>query len=109
MIIPEISCGCGFPMRYPILMSIGSGTAGVRGYIRKRDLGNKLVLVADNIAYEVAGRKVEEYLGRRFQVTLCLLEREEGLKPDETALGEVLLAMDRIRILVRSAPVLLQI
>jgi glycerol-1-phosphate dehydrogenase [NAD(P)+] len=97
MIIPEISCGCGFSHAIPdIDVYIGSGILPeCAGYIRKRNLGNKLVLVADNITYEVAGRKVEEILREDgFQVTLCLLEREEELKPDETALGEVLLAMD---------------
>jgi glycerol-1-phosphate dehydrogenase [NAD(P)+] len=97
MIIPSIACDCGYPHGIPDLdVYIGNGILqDCAKYIRDRELGNKLVLVADNITYQAAGRSVEKILKEDgFQVTLCLLQREEELKPDEAAIGEVLLSMD---------------
>ena len=97
MVIPEISCNCGYPHGVPdIDVFIGAGILPYCAkYIRNRNLGNKLVLVADNNTYAVAGRHVEKILKEGgFQVTLCLLEREDELKPDERAIGEALLSMD---------------
>ncbi len=97
MIIPTIECGCGFPHHHPDLdVYIGSGILKeCAQYIRGRDLGEKAVLVADKTTYKIAGQFIEKCLKEDgFKVTLCLLEREEELEPDERALGEVLLSMD---------------
>ncbi len=98
MIIPEIACDCGFSHNIPdIDVYIGRRILPESAkYIRQRNLGNKLILVADNITYEVAGSEVEKILKEGgFKVTLCILEREDELKPDEAAIGEVLLSMDK--------------
>jgi glycerol-1-phosphate dehydrogenase [NAD(P)+] len=97
LIIPEISCDCGFTHNIPDLdIYIGRGILrDSAAHIRQRSLGNKLVLVADNTTYKVAGNEVEKILKEDgFKVTLCILEREDELKPDEVAIGEVLLSMD---------------
>lgn len=97
MIIPELSCDCGFSHQIPdIDVYIGNGIlTECAKYIRARGLGKKTVLIADKITYQVAGRTVEQVLEESgFDVTLCLLEREEELKPDESAMGEALLSMD---------------
>jgi glycerol-1-phosphate dehydrogenase [NAD(P)+] len=97
MIIPELSCDCGYTHAIPdIDVYIGRGILPESArHIRERNLGDNLVLVADNITYEVAGKDVEKVLkGDGFQVTLCILERDDELKPDETAIGEVLLSVD---------------
>lgn len=58
-------------------------------------LGRKCCLVADANTYDAAGRQLESLLsaaGRR--VTLSLFESRDGVKPNETAVGAVLLDMD---------------
>ena len=98
MVFPEFHCNCGYSHDRPdIDIYIGSGILkDCAQYVADGKLGNNAVLVADNITYEVAGRFVEEQLmARGFRITLCLLEREDELEPDETALGEVLLSMDK--------------
>jgi glycerol-1-phosphate dehydrogenase [NAD(P)+] len=97
IIIPELSCDCDYSHVIPdIDVYIGSGIlTECAKHIRARDLGNKTVLIADNITYDVAGKTVEAVLRESgFDVTLCLLEREGELKPDESAMGEALLSMD---------------
>lgn len=98
MIFPQFTCDCGCPHNYPDLdVYVGTNILkNCAAYIRGRDLGQKAVLVADNITYEIAGRYVENLLkAEGFNITLCLLERENELEPDETALGEVLMCMEK--------------
>lgn len=97
LIFPKFDCNCGYPHGTPDLdIYIGAGILkDCAGYIKSRNLGLKAVLVADNITYPIAGKYIEKLLTESgFRITLCLLERKEELKPDETALGEVLLSMD---------------
>lgn len=98
MVFPEYHCDCGYAHEHPeVDIYIGSGILkDCAQYVAAGNLGNNAVLVADNITYEIAGRFVEDQLlAGGFKITLCLLEREDELEPDETALGEVLLSMDK--------------
>jgi glycerol-1-phosphate dehydrogenase [NAD(P)+] len=98
MIFSNIKCDCGFKHNLPdIDIYIGSNILGnTAKYLKSRNLGKKAVLVVDNITYEIAGRTVEKLMMESgFKVTLCLLEREDELEPDQTALGEVLLSLDK--------------
>ena len=63
-------------------------------YIRRRGLGERAVLVCDNVTYEIAGRRVEDILtAAGFDVILCRIVREGPMEPDETAVGEVVMSM----------------
>ena len=98
LIIPQIECSCGFEHATPdIDIYIGSGIiSDCAVYIQARHFGPKALVVADSITYRLAGQRVEELLKKNgFQVSLCLLEREGELEPDEAALGEVLFALDK--------------
>lgn len=65
-------------------------------YINARNFGKNAVLVADNITYRIAGKKVESLLkSSGYNISLCLLEREGELEPDESAIGEILYAMEK--------------
>ena len=66
----------------------------IPSYIDRKGLGKHCVLVADEITYEVAGKTVHEILtGAGFDVTPCVVRREEEMLPDEIASGEVLLSI----------------
>lgn len=98
LILPEINCNCGIKHQRPDLdVYIGEGAlAGIVGYLKKRQVGKKALVVADQNTYRVAGEETVRLLTvGGFTVKLCLLEREEELEPDEAALGEILLAFDR--------------
>lgn len=98
IIFPEFHCNCGSVHNHPdIDIYIGSDILkNCHDYIKDRKLGTKAVLVADRTTYAVAGKYVQKLLSENgLQITLCLLEREDELEPDETALGEVLLSMDK--------------
>lgn len=98
MTFSNIECDCGLKHNLPdIDIYIGSNILGnTAEYLKSRNLGKKAVLVVDNITYEIAGRRVEKLMVESgFKVTLCLLKREGELEPDQTALGEVLLSMDK--------------
>lgn len=98
MIFPQFDCDCGYPHNIPDLdVYVGSGILkDCAGYLRNRNMGTKALLVADNITYPIAGRYVEKLLtDEGMRITLCLLEREDELKPDETAIGEILLSMNK--------------
>ena len=97
LILPEISCDCGLNHGIPdIDIYIGQGLIEkVPAYLGQRKLGSKLVLVTDNIIYEVATKQVLTVLENAgYHVNLCLLERDRPLIPNETALGEILLTLD---------------
>ena len=98
MCIKGIDCQCGLTHN-EVSQDIYVGEnllSRVPEYIQKRGLGKKCVLVADNITYEIAGREVEKALrDNGFQVTLCRIVREGKMVPDETAVGEVVMALSR--------------
>jgi glycerol-1-phosphate dehydrogenase [NAD(P)+] len=98
LILPKILCDCNMPHYDPeIDIYIGSGIIDrCSAYIRQRDYGTHALLIADPNTYAVAGRQVEQLLkDDGFQVKLCRLERQVSLEPDQTALGEILLHLDR--------------
>lgn len=97
LILPEIKCSCGMEHQRPDLdVYIGNDLLkDIPSYLKERNLGKKVLVVADENTHRVAGEKVIKILqDGGFSVTLCLLERKEELEPDEAALGEVLLALE---------------
>ena len=64
LIISGIECDCPCEHNKPQQdIYVGNGIVNnIAKYIRKRGLGAKCVLVADNITWDVAGRKVRDLL-----------------------------------------------
>ena len=96
LIISDISCQCGCVHNSPSQdIYVGNGILdNIASYIDKRDWGKKCVLVADNITYDVAGGRASALLtAAGYNVSECVLKREGRLEPDETAVGEVFLAL----------------
>lgn len=97
LLLEQIACDCGLQHGVPDMdIYIGrSLLERLPEYLRQRQLGSRVVVITDNVVYEVAGRTVVELLrAAGYAVKLCLLERDEPLLPNETALGEVLLTME---------------
>lgn len=96
LILPELECSCGCEHHESkIDVYIGKGLIPkLPEYIKQRGLGRKCVLVADKNTYALAGRDAQRALvAAGFDVLLCLVEREEDMEPDESAVGEVLMTM----------------
>ena len=96
LIISGIDCGCPCEHNKPEQdIYVGSGIVkNIARYIRKRGLGTHCVLVADNNTWEIAGKRVHDLLtADGFAVTPCVIRREGVMDPDESAVGEVLLAI----------------
>ena len=96
LLISGLECSCSCDHTTPSQdIYVGSGLVDkIPGYIRSRGLGTHCVLVADNITYEVAGRRVSETLkAAGYQVIECVIVREGHMEPDERAVGEVLLSI----------------
>ena len=91
-----LSCPCPCEHRRPA-QDIYVGRDLLRripDYIRRRGLGERCVLVADENTDRVAGRQAAGVLrAAGFTVDLCMLRREGELMPDERACGEVLLSI----------------
>lgn len=97
LVLPEIECNCGINHTRPDLdVYIGSGIINqAADYLQARNLGKNLVLVTDNVVYDIVGQKVMDFLQQAgYVVELCLLERKGELIPDETALGEIILTLN---------------
>lgn len=97
LLLPKINCDCGLNHGVPdIDIYIGQGLIEkAPAYLAQRKLGLNLVLVTDNIVYEVAAKQVLTVLENAgYNVNLCLLERDHPLIPNETALGEILLTLN---------------
>ena len=96
LIISDIECTCGSEHNKPTQdIYVGGGIIdNTAAYIRKRAYGKHCVLVADNVTWDIAGAKVSKALKTAgFRVYDCVLKRKERLEPDETAVGEVFLAL----------------
>jgi glycerol-1-phosphate dehydrogenase [NAD(P)+] len=94
--VSGIACGCPCEHRLPTQdIYVGTGlVARLPEYIRRRGLGTRCVLAADNITWEVAGQGVRNALAADgFDVTCCVIRRDGPMDPDETACGEVLLSI----------------
>ncbi|MBR4428618.1 MAG: sn-glycerol-1-phosphate dehydrogenase [Clostridia bacterium] len=96
LIVSNIKCSCGSVHNEPAQdIYVGSGIIdNAAAYIQKRGYGGNCVLVADNITWDIAGAKVSAALkAAGYRVHDCVLRRRERLEPDETAVGEVFLAL----------------
>ena len=94
-LISGLECACPCEHTTPTQdIYVGSSLVEkIPGYICTRGLGTHCVLVADNITYEVAGRRVSQTLkAAGFDVIECVIVREGHMEPDERAVGEVLLS-----------------
>ncbi len=88
-----LKCVCGNAHQLPTQdLYIGSDMATkLPRCIKKRELGQKAVLVSDQAAYDAAGRALLQAMRKAgFEVTLALLSRPVA---DERSLGEAMLAM----------------
>ncbi len=88
-----LKCACGSAHHAPTQdFLIGTDMAGkLPRYLKKREIGQKSVLIADQAGYDASGRAALEAMRKDgFEVTLSLLSAPIA---DERALGEVMLAM----------------
>ncbi len=96
LVISGLECGCPCEHNEPAQdIYVGSGVLdNIARCIRRRNLGDRCVLVADNITWEVAGRRTFELLtADGFNVTPCVIRRDAPMEPDERAVGEVFLTI----------------
>lgn len=90
-------CGCGRRHELPIdeIIVRRGALDEVVPVVKRLGLGSKCVLVSDANTREVAGARVEADLGSAgFDVRGCFFAARDGVKPDEKAVGELMLAMD---------------
>ncbi len=94
--IEPTDCACGRRHENPfdavIVRSSALGEAP--GVFQDLGAGRNCCLVADANTYDAAGRQLESFLSSAgWRVTLCLFESRDGVKPNETAVGAVMLDM----------------
>lgn len=97
LVLPEIVCDCGINHAHPDMdIYIGDNILSkVPEYLLARDLGKNVVLVTDNVVYDIAGKKVLSILAKAgYHIDLCLLERDQPLVPNQEALGEIMLTIN---------------
>ena len=96
LIISGIECDCPCQHNTPSQdIYVGNGIVeNIARYVHKRGLGTHCVLVADNITWEVAGKRVHDLLtAGGIEVTDCVIHRDGPMDPDERAVGEVMLSL----------------
>ncbi|MFH1512384.1 MAG: sn-glycerol-1-phosphate dehydrogenase [Bacillota bacterium] len=94
--ISGIQCDCGLNHRLPSQdIFVGSGIVkNTPAYIKKRGLGTRCVLVADQNTFPLAGKALADNLeSEGFSVVRCVITRGGVMDPDERACGEVLLSI----------------
>ena len=94
--ISGIACDCGLLHREPTQdIYVGAGIVKhTPAYIKKRGLGTRCVLVADQNTWPLAGRALSEQLeSDGFSVIRCVITRDGVMDPDERSCGEVLLSI----------------
>ena len=98
MILTGLDCDCGSEhQEMDRDIYVGKNLlARVPEMIRRRGLGERCVLVADDTTYAIAGSAVEAaMLSAGFSVVRCVIHREGEVLPDDGACGEVLLSVTR--------------
>ncbi len=91
-----IDCACGRRHENPFdAVIVRSGTLGeAPGVFRELGAGRNCCLVADANTYDAAGRQLESFLSDAgWRVSLSLFASRDGVKPNETAVGAVMLDM----------------
>lgn len=94
--VTGLDCACGLTHQKPDQdIYVGAGILPrLPEYIKRRNLGTRCVLVADEHTYQAAGRQTERLLREAgYAVTLCLIRRPGAMEPDERACGELLLSI----------------
>lgn len=90
-------CSCGKEHAVPIQeIIVRPGALDEVGHVLNRlDLGQTCLVIADLNTYEAAGEKVMEVLSSAsYKPRLCLFNTRELVKPDEYAVGKVMLDID---------------
>ncbi|MDL2318369.1 sn-glycerol-1-phosphate dehydrogenase [Eubacteriales bacterium OttesenSCG-928-A19] len=96
LVLSGLSCDCPCEHTQPSQdIYVGKNLIqNIPGYIARRGLGTRCVLVADDNTYPVAGWDVERVLtSAGIDVIRCVIHREGEVMPDETSCGEVLLSI----------------
>ncbi len=94
--LEPFDCRCGRRHELPIRRILVRPRAidEVASIVGELGTGTRVTLVADGNTYRIAGRAVEDQLRRaRYRVTLCLFDTTQPVKPDETAVGDLMLTM----------------
>ncbi|NLG37881.1 MAG: sn-glycerol-1-phosphate dehydrogenase, partial [Clostridiales bacterium] len=74
---------------------IGSGILeSAPAYLRKRDLGSRCLLIADDNTMKAAGGALEAALSGQFTVRRCVLDHASRIEADERSSGDVLMACE---------------
>ena len=90
-------CTCGQEHAVPIREIVVKPGAlhEMREVLDRLDVGKKCVVVADLNTHEVAGEQVLEILHYgSYKPKLCLFDTRDLVKPDEAAIGKVMLEID---------------
>ena len=96
LMIRGLACDCACGHNEPRQdIYVGKGILdNLPRYIQARSLGTHCVLVADNNTWEIAGARAARALrAAGYVVEECVICRQGAMEPDETAVGEVLLAL----------------
>ncbi len=96
--LSELVCDCGIEHTQPEMdIYLGSGIVDQSvKYIENGNIsGRKVLIVTDNVVYDHAEKFRDILQEGGYKPEICLLDREEELVPDQTALGEILLALDK--------------
>ena len=93
----EFLCECGRKHAVPIReIIVGQGALNEVGHVLDRlDVGQKCVVIADLNTYAAAGEQVMTIISNNtYQPKLCLFNTRDLVKPDEYAIGKVMLDID---------------
>jgi glycerol-1-phosphate dehydrogenase [NAD(P)+] len=94
--LEPFDCICGKRHELPIRRVIArpGAIADIVPELRELQLGTRTTLVCDQNTYDVAGKRVErDLIADGFSVTRCRFETRKPVKPDESAVGHVMLTM----------------
>lgn len=92
LIIERPTCDCTYHKMPDTNIYIGPGIiTQAAQYINEHISGSKCMLVTDDNLYGLFGRKIMGILTKDFDITLCIPPSDGELKPDNAALGYILM------------------
>ena len=95
LVLGEPTCNCDYHNKIECDIYIGNGIINnINSYIEQKITGEKCLIVTDENLYNLFGDKIINILNKKYNVSVCIPNQVGKLKPNQYALGEVLMAID---------------
>ncbi|MBN2852111.1 MAG: iron-containing alcohol dehydrogenase [Clostridia bacterium] len=94
LILPQVTCSCAHHQAIDCDIHIGSHIINeMNQLIMKKIKGTRCMLITDKNLFMLFGEKIVDILKKDFNVSICVPNEQDPLRPDQYAIGEVMMSL----------------